>query len=245
VTRAGAPSPARSVIWHDLECGTYEADLPLWRELAAAARGPVLDVGAGTGRVALDLARHGHDVTALDSDPGLLAELTRRAGDLGLVVRVAQADARDLALGRRFGACLAPMQLVQLLGGSRGRRRFLARARDHLVPGGLLALAIAERVEPFEGAPVVPDEDRCGAWTWRSQATAVRDEGDAFTLERVRDAIGPDGSGRSEVDVVRLDKVTVDGLIAEGEAAGLRDAGARSVAPTADHVGSQVVVLGA
>ena len=53
----------RMVIWHDVECGAYEADLPLWRELAS---GRVLDVGAGTGRVALDLARAGHPVTALD-----------------------------------------------------------------------------------------------------------------------------------------------------------------------------------
>ena len=45
------------VAWHDVECGGYDADLPLWRELAARRGGPVLDVGAGTGRVALDLAR--------------------------------------------------------------------------------------------------------------------------------------------------------------------------------------------
>ena len=43
-------------VWHDVECASYEADLDLWRELAAAARGPVLDHGCGTGRVALDLA---------------------------------------------------------------------------------------------------------------------------------------------------------------------------------------------
>ena len=54
------------VVWHDVECGRYAADLPVWRELAAAAGGPVLDVGAGTGRVALDLARHGARVVALD-----------------------------------------------------------------------------------------------------------------------------------------------------------------------------------
>ena len=42
------------VVWHDVECGRYSADLALWRELAAREPGPVLDVGAGTGRVALD-----------------------------------------------------------------------------------------------------------------------------------------------------------------------------------------------
>ena len=52
-----------AVIWHDVECGAYAADLPLWRELAAGRSGPVLEIGCGTGRVALDLARDGHAVT--------------------------------------------------------------------------------------------------------------------------------------------------------------------------------------
>ena len=68
-----------SVIWHDLECGAYTEDLPVWRALAARHGGPVLDVGAGTGRVTLDLARAGHAVTALDTDPALL----RRVGAPG------------------------------------------------------------------------------------------------------------------------------------------------------------------
>ena len=37
------------MIWHDVECGRYDADLPLWRELADDAAEGVLDVGAGTG----------------------------------------------------------------------------------------------------------------------------------------------------------------------------------------------------
>ena len=49
-----------SVIWHDLECGGYAEDLALWRELAMRHGGPVLDVGAGTGRTAIMLARAGH-----------------------------------------------------------------------------------------------------------------------------------------------------------------------------------------
>ena len=45
-----------AIAWHDAECGSYRADLPLWRELADEAGGPVLDLGCGSGRVALDLA---------------------------------------------------------------------------------------------------------------------------------------------------------------------------------------------
>ena len=53
-----------AVIWHDLECGGYVEDLTLWQSLADEQGDPVLDVGAGTGRVALALARRGHRVTA-------------------------------------------------------------------------------------------------------------------------------------------------------------------------------------
>jgi ubiquinone/menaquinone biosynthesis C-methylase UbiE len=78
-------------IWHDVECGAYLADLDLWEELAADGGGRVLDVGAGTGRVALHLARAGHEVTALDRDPQLLRVLEQRAA--GLPVRTVVGDA--------------------------------------------------------------------------------------------------------------------------------------------------------
>src|SRR5207244_3963878 len=67
------------VAWHDLECGGYRADFALWHELAQANPGPVLEVGAGTGRVALELARAGYAVTALDRDPALRAARGTRA----------------------------------------------------------------------------------------------------------------------------------------------------------------------
>ena len=70
---------AETVIWHDLECGGYAADLPFWRALARRHGGPVLDVGAGTGRVALVLARDGLAVIALEHDRVLADELARRA----------------------------------------------------------------------------------------------------------------------------------------------------------------------
>ena len=82
-----------SVIWHDVECGGYAQDLSLWRSLAADHGDPILDVGAGTGRIALDLARRGHEVFALDHDPALVAELARRAGDLSITAIIA--DAQD------------------------------------------------------------------------------------------------------------------------------------------------------
>ena len=106
------PVPAH-VMWHEVECGRYEADLALWHELARETVDGVLDVGAGTGRVALPLARAGHAVTALDVDAELLAVLSERAEEIP--VAILAADAQDFALDAPVGLIVVPMQTLQLL----------------------------------------------------------------------------------------------------------------------------------
>jgi 2-polyprenyl-3-methyl-5-hydroxy-6-metoxy-1,4-benzoquinol methylase len=69
-------------VWRDLECGGYAEDLAVWHGLAARVGGPVPDVGAGTGRVALDLAAQGVEVVALDAAEPLLNALECRGRDL-------------------------------------------------------------------------------------------------------------------------------------------------------------------
>ncbi len=193
-----------SVIWHDLECGAYGEDLPLWRALAAEHGDPVLDVGAGTGRVALDLARAGHRVIALDRDPELLEALARRAS--GVDVTTVAADARDFELPERFPLIIVPMQTIQLLGGPDGRARFLACARRHLLPGGAVAIAIAEVLEPYEvtdGLPApLPDVREHDGVVYSSQPIAVRADHGGFVLERRRETVSPAGgaNGRAGPD---------------------------------------------
>jgi SAM-dependent methyltransferase len=235
-----------SVIWHDIECGAYGADVPLWRSLARAHDGPILDVGAGTGRVTLELARDGHRVVALDLDSELLAELARRA--TGLAVETVVADARSFELDRRFGLIIVPMQTIQLLGGAAGRGHFLECARGHLAPGGTLALALSEELDLYEtqeglNGPL-PDVREFEGVIYSSQPTAVREDGPAFVLERRRETVDAEGRRDVEQDVVRIDSLSAAELEAEAEAAGLRSAGRRTIPPTADHVGSVVVMLG-
>jgi len=234
-----------SVIWHDVECGGYAQDLSLWRSLADDHGDPVLDVGAGTGRIALDLARRGHEVVALDHDPALVAELARRAGDLS--VTAITADAREFDLGRRFALCIVPMQTIQLLGGADGRRAFLECARRHLQPGGLLAVAIAPELDLFQvvdgGLAPLPDIREVDGVVYSSLPTAVRADREGFVLERRRERISASGSRSVEQDVIRLDRLTGNELESEGQAAGLRPAGRAAVAATDDYVGSEVVLL--
>ncbi len=232
------------VLWHDLECGTYAEDLPLWRELAAERGGPLLDVGAGTGRVALDLARAGHEVVALDTDATLLAALRERGA--GLSIEAALGDARTFELDRRFALVLAPMQTIQLLGGADGRAAFLRRAAAHLRPGGLLACALADAMEGFDAAhsePPLPDLLERDGWVYASQPIAVRPEAEGTTIERIRHTVAPDGRRTAEGDAIRLDRLDGDSFEAEGVAAGLHPAGRRFVEMTDEHVGSEIVLL--
>jgi SAM-dependent methyltransferase len=234
------------VIWHDVECGGYREDLPLWRELAAAVEGPVLDVGAGTGRVALDLAGGGAEVVALDSDAALLAALSERASAAGLTVETVCADARAFELGERgFGLVAVPMQTLQLLGGAAGRAAFLACARRHLRAGGRLATALADALEAFDaesdGLPE-PDRAEVDGISYLSRPLAVVDEGDAAAIHRLREITGP-GVRRESHDVVRLDRVAAEELEREGAALGFVVEPARRIPPTDVYVGSTVVVL--
>jgi len=234
------------VLWHDLECGRYLEDLPLWRELAAehAGAGPVLDLGAGTGRVALDLARAGHEVLALDCDELLLAALAGRAG--ALPVETIRADARDFRLDRRVPLVLAPMQTIQLLGGPDGRAGLLRCALASLRPGGLLACALADALEGFDAEhtePPLPDVLERDGWVFASQPVAVRPEATGTTIERIRQMVAPDGARTAEGDAIVLDRLDGDTLEAEGVALGFAAAGRRFIEMTDEHVGSEVVLL--
>ena len=227
------------MIWHDVECGSYAADLPLWRELAAQSGGPVLDVGAGTGRVAIDLHQRGFDVHALDVDETLLAALRSRAPG----VPTHAADARDFSLPHRFALIIAPMQTVQLLGGAEDRAAFLRCARHHLPPGGLLAVALADALDDFEDAEVAPDMREVDGVVYASRPTAIRSDADGFVLERLRERVDGSGMRTAEANRIHLARVTVDRLSAEAAAAGFRAESPRSVAETEDHVGSEVAML--
>jgi SAM-dependent methyltransferase len=249
--------PPAEVIWHEVECGRYRADLSLWRELADAsavggAGARVLDLGAGIGRVTLDLAAAGHRVTALDISPALLEELARRAE--GLPVQTVVGDVRDFALAEGgFDLCVVPMQTLQLLADERERRALFENAAAHLRPGALLACAIVTEAEEFDALAgqlgPSPDRMELGERVYFSRPLSVRVLPGKIRIERERVALpgADEGNGRwqgaGERDVVELARVSEEQLWREAAGAGLSAEPTRVIDETEEHTASEVVIL--
>jgi SAM-dependent methyltransferase len=228
------------VIWHDLECGAYTADLGVWRGLATrhAADRPVLDIGAGTGRVALDLARAGHPVIAIERDPTLAAELDKRAAGLPVDVRVADACAFDP--GERVNLCIVPMQTIHLLD---DRDAFLRCARAALHDGGLLAVALlGDGVAPFE-VELDADVAVVGGLRYASTPTALRMTADGIVLERRRVRHAPSGADTAQIDRISLAALDAGQLALKARPAGFGLVGVTRIPPTDVHAGSDVAIL--
>ena len=231
-------------VWHDLEWGAYTEDLALWRELANRTGGPLLDIGAGTGRVTLELAAGGVEVVALDSCAPLLSALARRGE--GLPVSTAVADARDFRLDRRFSLILVPMQTLQLLGGPSGRGAFLRCARAHLRSGGLLAAALADAMDCFDDehelAPPPQSRVILGVLYSSQLLRVVADEGRAAIHRRREIVRAPDRSETQEV-VVHLDRVSAEQVAAEAREVGFIPEPPLLIEETDQYLGSTVIVL--
>ncbi|MCO7219326.1 class I SAM-dependent methyltransferase [Klenkia sp. PcliD-1-E] len=178
------------------------------RVVALAAGRPVLELAAGTGRLAIPLAQAGLDVTASDVSPEMVAVLRSKPGAELVRSRVESMDA--VVDERRYGVVLIACNSIWMLPTAQRQVAALRSAGGLLLPGGtlLVEMGVLALPRPVGPRPVTwgPGEEG-SVESWVDPATGLL----------VFDFVMGDGSHR--VDRVR--HLTVDDLRALALDAGL------------------------
>ncbi len=120
-------------------------DVAFWQRLAAAQDGPVLELGCGTGRIAVPVARAGARIVGIDRSEEMLARARKRIirGHLRGRLALVRGDIRDLPFaGTKFSAILAAYGILQSLTRERDLTRTFASVARVLRRGGLFAIDV-------------------------------------------------------------------------------------------------------
>lgn len=182
---------------YDLLNDGYRDDLAFYRGLAADHGGPVLELGAGSGRVTAALAREGFEVLAVEPAAAMRARGIARLTTAGLAERVSwiDADMRDLALGVRVPLVIAPFHALMHLPSIADQDAALAAARAHLAPGGSFAADVyVPRFGPDGVVRVEPDWHGLDGdlFVWQQHDPVAQ----VVVTEHRLDRIDPDGRVR-------------------------------------------------
>ena len=120
---------------------SYDEDLALYLELAAAEGGRVLELACGAGRLAVPLARAGHHVVGFDASPHMLS-LARQKASPELDLHLLRADLQtfDVREYAPFDLAIVAVKSLAYLTERSDQLSALSRAALHLRPGGLLAI---------------------------------------------------------------------------------------------------------
>jgi SAM-dependent methyltransferase len=177
MSEAGADPFAHVARFYDLDLEGFEDDIALYLELVDGLDGldglesrELLELGCGTGRVAIPLAEAGLRVTGVDLSPAMLGRARERAG--GLALRLVEGDMRTLDLGERFGVVLVPLGGLQHMATAAEVASALATVARHLAPGGRAVIDV-EAPHPDDWLPgprplvehwtrALPSEPGCG-----------------------------------------------------------------------------------
>jgi SAM-dependent methyltransferase len=146
--------------FYDLYVGDRLDDLPLYLDYARSARTPVLEIGAGSGRLTLPLAQAGIPVVAVDISPSMLAILESRLAEQTAQVRqrvqVVLADACELELAARYDLILIPFYTFNYFLTPEAQRAVLERCHAHLSRQGRLLIDVFIPLSRLRDCPTEP-----------------------------------------------------------------------------------------
>jgi hypothetical protein len=179
--------------------GTRFPDDAVHADVVRRAEGPSLELGTGNGRFLIPLVEEGLAVEGIDRSADMLDRCRRHAAARGLDVVLHHGDVAPLALGRRYAALVCPAGSFSLLDDEARARRALASYRDHLVPGGTLAVTMSP-----------PGPGDTTGFTWRLRRTGTGDDGTTYV---VHEATGDDTEPGVRLTYNRIEVYDADGRL--------------------------------
>jgi SAM-dependent methyltransferase len=135
IADVSSPYDAISELYDPWSASVVE-DVAFYLEEARRADGPVLELGVGTGRIAVPIAAEGIRVVGIDSSRGMLEVCARRAALAGVDVDLRVGDLRDPPVAERFPLVICPFRSLLHMHTDDERRAVLERAHELLLPGG-------------------------------------------------------------------------------------------------------------
>jgi SAM-dependent methyltransferase len=146
-----------------------QEDVPFWVNLCSGTRGDVLELGCGTGRITLELARAGSSVVGLDLSDKMLEvaekNLSREGPDVRSRVRFVKGDMTDFRFEERFNAVILPFFTLAVLPTRESQKRCIRCVKSALAPGGFFA---------FDLSGLIQIDPRSYRWT-PYEVTRIRD----------------------------------------------------------------------
>jgi SAM-dependent methyltransferase len=219
---------------YDVDLLEDPGDLDLYLALASRVGGPILELAAGSGRLAIPLAEAGYEVTAVDIDPAMLARLRTRAGEsepgtLGRVTPVhADLVGLELAGGARFRLAFVALNSILLLSERETQQAALATMARHLLAGGLAVIDAwlpgADELARYDGRlglEYVRDDPETGMVVTKIAGAQHEPVGNRVQLTCIYEEGEQGGTVRRWIRQDRLRLLGVEELRAMAESAGL------------------------
>lgn len=197
---------------YDFTYDDFTDDIDFYENLAQSVDGPLLELGVGSGRIALRLAREGYEVVGIDNSASMLARGRKNLAAAGKIegsLELLPGEMTAFELGRRFGMVYVAANTFQHLLTTAEQQACLQCVARHLQPGGIFAMGVRSPAsvswddESSEWAPLLLNWTRTDPETGEKVMKLVADQPDAERMVRrltyVFDRVAKDGVVRRSI----------------------------------------------
>jgi SAM-dependent methyltransferase len=151
-------------------------DILFFLDFAEKVQGPILEIGAGTGRVSVPLAAHGNNITALDISESMLSRAKAKCDSSN--ISFVTADFLSFSLDKAFKLIIAPARVFEHAISDKERKAAFLNCYKHLQPSGYLVLYVwgppsDTNPEPPEKSKLIDPSNNHGQlrFYWREKRT--------------------------------------------------------------------------